>query len=314
MVQRLPTLLIMILAGRVVAALPTFGADGQSTLPSAPDELVVLQRIAQREKLTASPEVVTKGWPLQKGETGLRLASPDNPKHVLTVVTDHQKRVIKYLDNGPLLSNESLADVAKLPELRVIRIDHNTPGPNDPRSKDDYDGSAFHLLANSRLEELKIGHAFNDQGLSAVAKIRGLKNLNLVHSGVTDQGIKALEKHPNLEVFHIASQARPERITDKSLPILATLPKLRELGLHETFLTYEDGLKHLSKAKALERLSVKLSLVLPADLDKLKRDLPKLTIECSTPAEILAHPNNRGLQRWASPAALAYLKSGELQN
>lgn len=304
----------MILAWWIVAALPALGAEKQSTLLIAADDLAVLQRIAQREKLTASPEVVTKGWPLEKGETGLRFASLENPRHVLTVVTDHQKRVIKYLGNGPLLSNASLADVAQLLELRVIRIDHNTPGPNTPQSRDDYDGSAFDHLANSKLEELKIGHAFNDRGLHAVAKIRGLKNLNLVHSGVTDQGIKALEKHPHLEIFHIASQARPERITDKSLPVLATLPKLRELGLHETFLTYEGGLKHLQEAKALEMLSVKLSLVLPADLDKLRKDLPKLTIESSSPAEILAHPNNRGLQRWASPAALAYLKSGELKN
>lgn len=30
-----------------------------------------------------------------------------------------------------------------------------------------------------------------------------------------------------------------------TLPVLATLPKLKRLGLHESFLTYDGRLKHL---------------------------------------------------------------------
>jgi hypothetical protein len=282
-----------------------------ATLPVHADDLAVLRRIAEREKLTAPPEVVTKGWPLQKGDQGIRFAAKDNPRHALTVVIDTNGRVVKYLGNGPILSNESLADVAKLPELRVIRIDHNVPGPGSTTSHDLYDGSGFVALADSKLEELKIGHAFNDSGMAAVAKIRGLKSLTVGHSRATDQGVKTLANHPNLEVFHISSQARPERVTDKCLPVFATLPKLRELGLHETFLTYENGLKHLRDHKQLTKLSLKDSLVLPADIEKLKTDLPKLVVETSTPAEILAGPNSRGVARWASPEAKEYLKTGE---
>lgn len=296
--------------GRVCLPLVVPAQVDPATLPVDADDLAVLRRIAEREKLTAPPEIVTKGWPLQQGDQGVRFASQVNPRHALTVVTDANGRVLKYLGNGPILSNESLADVAKLPELRVIRIDHNVPGPGSPTSHDLYDGSGFVALADSKLEELKIGHAFNDSGMAAVATIRGLKSLTVVHSRVTDQGVKALANHPNLEVFHISSQARPERVTDKCLPVFATLPKLRELGLHETFLTYENGLKHLRDHKQLKKLSLKDSLVLPADLEKLKQDLPALVVETSTPAEILAGPNSRGVARWASPEAKEYLKMG----
>jgi hypothetical protein len=281
------------------------------TLPIHADDLAVLCRIAEREKLTAPPEVVTKGWPLQKGDQGVRFAAKEKPRHALTVVLDTKGRVVKYLGNGPILSNESLTDVAKLPELRVIRIDHNVPGPGSTTSHDLYDGSNFAVLADSKLEELKIGHAFNDKGMAAVAKIRGLKSLTVGHSRATDQGVKALANHPNLEVFHISSQARPERVTDKCLPVFATLPKLRELGLHETFLTYDNGLKQLMGHKQLTSLSLKGSLVLPADVEKLKKDLPKLVVETSTPAEILASPNSRGVARWAGPEAKEYVKTGE---
>ena len=278
-----------------------------------PDDAAVLRKIAEREKLDAPPEAVTQGWPLQKGDKGVRFASKDNARHALTVVLDANGRVVKYLGNGPLLSNESCPDVARLPELRVIRIDHNIPGPGSSTPHERYDGTGFTALEKSKLEEVKIGHAFDDKGMAALAKVQSVKSMSIVHSKVTDQGLRALANHPNLEVFRFGSASRPERGTDKCLPVFATLPKLRELGLHETFVTYDGGLKHLSTSKTLAVLSLKGSLVLPADVAKLKKDLPKLTVETSTPAEILAAPNSRGVARWATPEAKEYLKTGEKQ-
>lgn len=65
-----------------------------------------------------------------------------------------------------------------------------------------------------------------------------------------------------------------------------------------------------AKARPLESVSFKGALVLPAGVEKLKADHPGLRVETSTPAEILAAPNSRGVERRASPEALAYLKSG----
>jgi len=114
-----------------------------------------------------------------------------------------------------------------------------------------------------------------------------------------------------VEEFKISSQGRPDRITDKSLTVLATLPKLKSLGLHETFLTYDGGLKHLASRKGqLESVSFKGSLVLPADVEKMKADHPNIKVETSTPTEIPEAPNSKGVAKWASPEAVEYVKSG----
>lgn len=297
----------LLVYGCLGLALRTNGAD-----PTIhPDDVAVLRKIAGREKLDAPPETVSQGWPLQKGEKGVRFASKENPRHALTVVLDGSGRVGKYLGNGPILSNDSCADVARLPELRVIRIDHNVPGPGSKTPHDLYDGSGFAALEKSKLEEVKIGHAFDDEGMAALARVRSVKSMHIGHSKVTDKGLQALAGHPSLEVFRISSQGRPDRVTEKCLPVFAALPKLKELGLHETFVTYDGGLKHLAASKTLSSLSLKHSLVLTADVEKLKTDLPKLTVETSSPAEILAAPNSRGVARWATPEAKEYLKTGE---
>jgi hypothetical protein len=292
--------------------LAVFAAEPAGELPLHPDDLAVLRKIAEHQKLDAPPAKATKGWPLQKGEVGVRFASRENPSHALTVLYDSAGRVTKLAGNGPLLDNESLKRAAALPELRVIRIDHNIPAPKSGESPEPYDGSGFAALADSKLDEVKIGHAFDDDGLAAIAKIQTLRVLWVGHSRVTDKGVEALRGHPNIEEFKIRSQGRPNRITDKSVAVLATLPKLKRLGLHETFVTYDGGLKHLAPLKGrLESLSLKASLVLPADVEKLRADLPDLMIETSAPAEVLASPNSRGLAKWASPAAQNYLKTAE---
>ena len=187
------------------------------------------------------------------------------------------------------------------PQRRVHLDFHlHIPGPGSPLSRALYDGSGLTALANSKLEEIKIGHAFDDQGMAALAKVKSLRIALIGHSKVTDAGVAHFARHPNLEEFSISPQARPNRFTDKSPPVLATLPKLKRLGIHETFVTYEGGLKHLQPQKGrLESVSFKGALVLPADVEKLKADHPGLKVETSTPAEILAAPNSRSVERWA---------------
>jgi hypothetical protein len=293
----------------VVVAAATVGRAADD-LPLHPDDLQALLRIAEREKLDAPPEAAKPGWPLQKGERGVRFTARENPRHMLLVVHDENGRVTSYRGNGPILGNASFTDVARLPELRAIRIDHNVPGPGSPVDIELYDGSGFSALADSKLEEVKIGHAFDDDGMAALAKVKSLRIAQIGHSRATDAGVAHLIGHPNVEEFRISSQARPNRVTNKCLPSLAKMPKLKRLGLHETFVTYADGLEHLKALKeTLEFVSFKNALVLPADVEKLKADHPGLEVETSTPAEILASPNSRGVLRWASPEALKWLQS-----
>ena len=282
-----------------------------ANLPLHSADALIIEKLAKYNGLDAAPEVnPTKGWPALQGELSVRFAATDGKK-VMLVGHDPQGRVTKLIGNGPLLANEAYGWLAGLPELRSIRIDHNIPGPGSPLSHALYDGSGLAALANSKLDEFKIGHALDDQGTAALAKVKALRVAQIGHSKVTDAGVAHFARHPNIEEFSISPQARPNRFTDKSLPVLATLPKLKRLGIHETFVTYEGGLKHLQPLKGrLESVSFKGALVLPADVEKLKADHPGMKVEISTPAEILAAPNSRGVERWATPEAVAYLRGG----
>jgi hypothetical protein len=296
----------------VVLCYQTTQAADEPTLPVHKDDRATLEKIVRRQKLDAPPTLATKGWPLRAGEKGIRYASKENPKYALTVVCNAEGRVVKLLGNGPLLSDDSLRLASALPELRFVRIDHNMAPPKSDVPPGDYSGAGFAALSKSKLEEVRIGHGFNDEGMKALASIPTLRRVDIVHSKVSDKGLAALKGHAAIEEFKISSQARPQHITEKSIAVLATLPKLRVLGVNETFLTYEGGLKHLAEAKQpLESLSLKHSLVLPADVTRLQKALPRLKIETSTPAEILATPNARGVLKWASAEAQTYLKSGE---
>ena len=281
-------------------------------LPLHPDDLAVMQKVVSRAGLDAEPEVNPRqGWPNLKGQPSIRYRMKEGRK-VLLIGLDENGRVTSMRGNGPLLTNEAFGWIAGLPELRGIGIDHNTPGPGSDEDIETYDGSGVEALANGKLEEIKIGHAFDDDGMKGLAKIRSLRIAQIGHSRVTDAGVAHLAGHPDLAEFSISPQARPNRVTEKCLPALATLPKLERLGLHETFVTYDGGLKHLAKLKGqLKSVSFKMALVLPADVEKLKADHPGLEVETSTPAEILASPNARGVQKWASPEAIEYLRSGD---
>ncbi len=91
--------------------------------------------------------------------------------------------------NGPLLANEAYSWLAGLTELRSIRIDHNIPGPGSPLSHELFNGSGLAALANSKLEEIKIGHAFDDQAMAALAKVKSLRRAQIGHSEATDAGV-----------------------------------------------------------------------------------------------------------------------------
>jgi hypothetical protein len=283
----------------------------EGPLPIHRDDLRIVERIARHEQLDATPVVNPQGWPRVSAASVVRFAGAgERSRHALTVGCDANGRVSHLVGNGPLLCNEALGWLAGLPELRVIRIDHNVPGPKSTVSHDLYDGSGFSALAGSKLEEVKIGHAFDDDGLRALAEIRSLRVIEIGHSRATDAGIEALAGHPQLEEATFSPMGA-SRITNRSLETLATLPQLRRIGMHETFVTYAGGLEHLRPLQGrLEAVSLRLSLVLPADVEQLRGDHPGLEVITSTPAEVADKPFRRNqLLKWASAEAVAYLKT-----
>ena len=265
--------------------------------PIHPDEAKILQEIIRTEghDVTAAemPGWARKGVIKALEPYGIdgqslkswAVAGGEKKALFLSVVYQPDGRVLALTGNGPWLSNDSIRLLAGMPELRLIRIDHN--GTLDKKTTDRYDGSGFDALALSKLAEIKIGLSFNDRGMEQVAKIRGLKSFSVGHSRVSDVGVAFFEGHPNLERFSVAEMASG-RITAKSLSSIAKMPKVSQVGFHEIFIGYDGGLAQLAPMRGrLTKLDLSMSLVNADDLARFKADHPEAVITTISPAEIV---------------------------
>jgi len=297
----------------LLAMHPAISAD----LPLLPDDLAIVGKIAEREKLDAPPVAEPPGQNAPRASAGRvkfsAKADGAASRHVVYAHHDAQGRVVGLLGNGPTLCNEAFGWIAGLPELRVIRIDHNTPVPKSPVPKEQYDGTGIIALKDGKLEELGIGHAFSNAGMAAAAKLPSLKKIHIFHSLVTDEGTAHLKGHAALEDVQFdtgAGTGRPMR--PATYAVLATLPRLKRVAMHETFVKWEDGFSHLQPLSGqIEAISLTNTLVVPADLARLKTEFPKATFTLSSPETLSAyfakHPQI--INKWATPEAAAYLRS-----
>jgi hypothetical protein len=282
--------------------------------PLHPDDLAIVRRIAEREKLDAPPVAEPPGQNAPRASAGrLKFSAKADgmaSRRVLYAHHDAQGRVVGLLGNGPTLCNEAFGWIAALPELRVIRIDHNIPAPKSPVPKEQYDGSSIIALKDGKLEELGIGHAFSNAGMAAAAKLPSLKKIHIFHSLVTDEGTAHLKSHATLEDVQFDTAGRPQ-IGPATYVTLATLPRLKRVAMHETFVKWEDGFNHLQPlASQLEAISLVKTLILPADLARLKIEFPKAQFITATLAEVSENSyRSNQLLKWATPAAADYLRA-----
>ena len=294
----------------LLALHPAVAAD----LPLLPDDLAIVKKIAEREKLDAPPVAEPPGQNAPRASAGrVKFSAKADgmaSRRVLYAHHDAQRRVVGLLGNGPTLCNEAFGWIAALPELRVIRIDHNTPVPKSPVPKEQYDGTGIIALKDGKLEELGIGHAFSNAGMAAAAKLPSLKKIHIFHSLVTDEGTAHLKGHAALEDVQFDTAGRPQ-IGPATYVTLATLPRLKRVAMHETFVKWDDGFNHLQPlASQLEAISLVKTLILPADLVRLKTDFPKAQFTTATLAEVSenAYRSNQ-LLKWSTPEAADYLRS-----
>lgn len=294
----------------LLALHPAISAD----LPLLPDDLAIVRKIAEREKLDAPPVAEPPGQNAPRASAGrLKFSAKADgmaSRRVLYAHHDAQGRVVGLLSNGPTLCNEAFGWIAALPELRVIRIDHNTPVPKSPVPKEQYDGTGIIALKDGKLEELGIGHAFSNAGMAAAAKLPSLKKIHIFHSLVTNEGTAHLKGHAMLEDVQFDTAGRPQ-IGPATYVTLATLPRLKRVAMHETFVKWEDGFSHLQPLSGqLEAISLVKTLILPADLERLKAEFPQAQFTTATLAEVSenAYRSNQ-LLKWATPAAAEYLRA-----
>jgi hypothetical protein len=199
-------------------------------------------------------------------------------------IYDSNGRVLALTGNGPWLRDESLRALKGIPELKIIRFDHNGFLRNHPMSPL-YSGTGFDVLSDSKLVEIKLTLGINDASMEQAAQIKGLKSFAVVHSQVSEAGVKFFEGHPSLESFSVAEMGN---VSQAALASIAKMPKVEHVGFHEAFVNYEGGLKHLLATKGrLKTLDLSMSLVNAADLELVRVDHPDAKITTISPAEIV---------------------------
>ncbi len=199
-------------------------------------------------------------------------------------IYDANGRTLALTGNGPWLRDESIRALNGMPELRIIRFDHNGFVKNHPQSSL-YSGVGFDALLNSKLVDIKLTLGINDAGMEQAAKIKGLKSFAVLHSQMTDVGVTFFEGHPTLESFSVAEMGN---VSQAALESIAKMPKAERVGFHEAFITYEGGFSHLAAMRGrLKTLDLSMSLINTADLELLRADHPEAKITTINPAEIV---------------------------
>jgi len=315
--KRFPRNLLPRLAALTLAPLLLLQAVAAEETSIHPDDLAVLEEVlAEQDAVLKKLGQPTPRMKREVKPTGklyqMEITSEGSGTFgsgaFLRVTTGDQGRITGISANGPWLPNPVFPLLAKLPELRSIRCDHNIVMATR-RTDASYDASGLVHLADSKLEDLTIGHGFDDAGMMAIAKLKGLKSVKLVHAmGGSAESAKALIAHPSLE--SVTFNLGPEKTNGEVCKILATLPNIREIGFNETCMTYEGGLEHLKPlAGRLEKVTFDASLVLPGDIEKLEADHPGLKVPKPNLGGLFRSGMRQNqIKKCATPEALAYFE------
>ena len=266
-------------------------------LPLLPAEAKIIQGIAATEGvevvLVSKPGFSARGAAdtlvslgVAKNDiASVTVQSKQRDAVAFTVTHDKVGHVLAITGNGPWLRNSTLRSFKALPELRIIRMDHNGFVGKDPRIVE-FDGSGFDALTDSKLADIKIGLSFSDKGMEQCAKIKSLRSFGVAHSQATEAGIAFFAGHPGLTSFSISEMAKPS-VTEKALGAIAKIPNLTRVGLGECYVTYAGGFALLAPFKGkLTEINLSMCVAAQADLDKLKADHPEAKIITTPVAEI----------------------------
>jgi hypothetical protein len=180
--------------------------------------------------------------------------------------------------NGTALSDDGFKEFARLPNLRSLTIWHLG------WKQKSLTGAGFaHLAACPKLERFNFsGSTVGNDGLTALTKVKTLTEVVCYHTRITDDGLKALKELPKLAAVNVGAQFSL-RLGDAGLATLCDIPTLERVTYGETVLTYPGSLGRLKQLKGLKELTLDKTDVPAADVEKLRADLPGVTVTHTPP-------------------------------
>jgi Leucine-rich repeat (LRR) protein len=190
---------------------------------------------------------------------------------------------LEYLQtNLADVSDEGINPLGRLKNLKTLKFFH--PGKS-------FSGAGLAQLAElQNLQSLTVAGslAFNDDGMAAVAKLTGLKEIRTWHAGFTDDGVKKLKAMKNLKSLYLGQRLTykaPVCPSDETIGILTEIKSLEALQLDEARLTF-TALKQLEQLPALKKLTLGGIDISKEDVERLKKELPNLKVEWTEPSEV----------------------------
>mgnify|MGYP003342110037 CR=1 FL=1 len=183
--------------------------------------------------------------------------------------------------NGMQVTDEGVKAFTQFPKLKRLTFFH------PPRV---FTGVTLsHLAVLKQLEDLSIGGTIiGDDALAAISKIKTLKRLRIWHARNTNEGVKRLQDLPVLESLMLGQsgvQAPPACPDDETVALLLQMKSLKSLVLMEARFGY-DSLVRLKQLPDLGTLSL-LGVDIPeADVERLKKYMPKVRVSQTKPSDI----------------------------
>jgi len=221
------------------------------------------------------------------------------------VFAPETEHVVEVSGNRAAFANDEWSLLVPLKQLQKINLHHNF-GPSLKRDREDFDGGGLTVLKDNKLlETVNLpGSPFGGDGLKAIAELPQVKHLGIWHVRVSDEDFAVLRGHPSLESIRVAPMWSP-KITDKAIEHLSYCPNLKQVKLNESYVTWENGLRHLTKLKGtLKELNLEESVIAPEDLEQFREAMPAVAVNHAGMAEVgaLIRDNFKGaggkLPKW----------------
>lgn len=183
----------------------------------------------------------------------------------LRLISKHTKLQDLVLNTGRFSDGgvEQLAECQSLLNLEVV-------SGTDALTNE----SLRHL---SRLKNLKLlsirGTGITDEGVKFLERMTGLETLCLVDTSVTGSGLEQLGRLSNLKHLELGGS----KIKNEYLGFLKQFPELKILGLART-LVDDRGVEHLRRLKKLEMLTVDQMRVSDEAVRELRKEIPGVQV------------------------------------